>query len=304
MRVTGFVTAFVLMTVAAMAAHGPEWPSTAVDARVFSAWDQATLAGLLIVAALYWTGSRRLAARRVRHVYIEHAAFAVGWLALVIAVLPFVDAAVIERFSAHMAQHELMTLVAAPLLVAGRPLSRFMWALPAGWRRRGAAPLQHRVTTGVTKALTTPAAAWALHGAVLWIWHMPSLYNLAVRSEPAHMVQHAMFVGTSVLFWSGLVYGRYGRAGYGAAVFFVFTTAVHTGILGALLTVARLPLYSVYATVPGMSGEAVLADQQLAGLVMWIPAGLLLTLVGIALFAAWLGESDRRVRISASSSSV
>lgn len=60
-----------------------------------------------------------------------------------------------------------------------------------------------------------------------------------------------MFVGTSLLFWSGLLYGRYGRAGYGAAVFFVFTTAVHTGILGALLTVARLPLYSVYTNVPG-----------------------------------------------------
>jgi putative membrane protein len=77
-------------------------------------------------------------------------------------------------------------------------------------------------------------------------------------------------------------------------VFFVFTTAVHTGILGALFALSRTPAYPVYAGVPGISPEEVLADQQLAGLTMWIPAGLLLTLVGIALFAAWLGASERR----------
>ena len=140
-------------------------------------------------------------------------------------------------------------------------------------------------------AVSTPLVAWALHGAVLWIWHVPALYDLAVRSEAAHAVQHAMFVGTSAMFWTGLLYGRYGRAGYGAGVFFVFTTAVHTGILGALFTISATPLYSSYSGGPE---GAALADQQLAGLVMWIPAGLLLTLVGIALFAAWLGEAERR----------
>src|SRR5678815_3220636 len=101
-----------------------------------------------------------------------------------------------------------------------------------------------------------------------------------------------------MLFWSGLAYGRYGRAGYGAAVFFVFTTAVHTGLLGALIAVSRIPIYSVYADSPGSSHDAALADQQVAGLVMWIPAALVLTFVGIALFAAWLGESERRLRLT------
>jgi cytochrome c oxidase assembly factor CtaG len=105
------------------------------------------------------------------------------------------------------------------------------------------------------------------------------------------MLQHAMFISTSVLFWWGLVYGRYGRAGYGAAVFYVFTTAIHTGILGAMLTFAPSPLYGVYAS-PGHQDP--LGDQQLAGLVMWIPAGLLLTVMGVGLFAAWLGEAERR----------
>jgi putative membrane protein len=292
MRVASLAAMFALTAAASAHAHGAD-PAVA-DPRVFSAWDRATLAGLVIVAAAYWAGAQRLRARGPRRFEAEHVAFALGWLALVVAVLPVVDSAVIERFSAHMAQHELMMLVAAPLLVAGRPLSRLVWAMPQGWRRIAITPLLHPITTGAVRTLMAPAVAWALHGAVLWLWHMPVLYNLAVRSEPVHALQHGMFVGTAVLFWGGLVYGRYGRAGYGAAVFFVFTTAVHTGILGALLTVAPVPLYSVYASMAGLGEEAALADQQLAGLLMWIPAGFLLTLVGIALFAAWLGEAERR----------
>ena len=96
--------------------------------------------------------------------------------------------------------------------------------------------------------------------------------------------------GTSTLFWWGLVQGRYGRAGYGASVFYVFTTAVHTGILGALFTFMPQPLYALYAA----RAPEPLLDQQLAGLVMWIPAGFVLTLAGVALFAAWLAESERR----------
>jgi putative membrane protein len=297
MRVTLLIGWLFLKAAATARAHGDHVPA-ADDPRVFSPWDQATLLALTGLAALYWLGASRLThvARHTRELRIEHASFAAGWLTLVIAVLPVFDRAVIQRFSAHMAQHELMILVAAPLLVAGRPLSRWVWALPPAWRHAGVAPLQHWLTVGTTRSLTAPAIAWGLHGAALWVWHVPILYTLAVQSEPVHALQHATFVGTSLLFWSGLIYGRYGRAGYGAAVFFVFTTAAHTGILGALLTVARRPMYAAYTAVPGVTIDAALADQQLAGLVMWIPAGLLFTLVGIALFAAWLGEAERRSR--------
>jgi cytochrome c oxidase assembly factor CtaG len=102
-----------------------------------------------------------------------------------------------------------------------------------------------------------------------------------------------------MLFWWGLVVGRYGRAGYGAAVFYVFTTVVHTGLLGAMLTFAGVPLYEVYQAPAARRGIDPLADQQLAGLLMWIPAGAVLTVTGIALFAAWLGEAERRTRPSA-----
>jgi cytochrome c2 len=129
----------------------------------------------------------------------------------------------------------------------------------------------------------------------VWLWHVPRLYELAVRNEGVHALQHAIFVGTSVLFWWGLVDGRYGRAGYGASVFYVFTTVIHTGLLGAVFTLVDAPLYQVYGT----RAPDPLADQHLAGLVMWVPAGLILTIAGIGLFAAWLGEAERRTRRAA-----
>ena len=297
MRLTLFVTLALTAASTLVAGHGQEVHSP-TDPRVLSAWDQATLLGLGVVAALYLIGAQRLRARGARQSRLEQAACAAGWLALVVAVLPWVDAASIEWFSAHMAQHELMMLVGAPLLIAGRPLATCLWGLPEGWRDTSIAIFQHRAYAGTVRMLTTPVIAWALHGTAVWLWHVPALYELAVGNEAAHTVQHAMFIGTSLLFWGGLLHGRYGRAGYGAATFFVFATAVHTGILGALFAITGTPLYSVYINVPGMTAETALADQQVAGLVMWIPAGILLTLVGIALFAAWLGEAERRTRVS------
>lgn len=293
MRVSICASLLVLAGAAAVGAHGPD-VHAAADPRVFSPWDKATLGGLILMAVLYAIGSRQLASRGARRPRVERPAFAVGWLALVAAICPWFDAAALEHFSAHMAQHELMMLVGAPLMMAGRPLSTCLWALPERWRGRFAVPLRRGALRTTMRRLTSPLLAWALHGVVVWVWHAPAFYELAVRSEAAHAVQHATFVGTSILLWWGLLYGRYGRAGYGAAVFYVFTTAVHTGILGALFTFAGAPLYSVYVGIPGVGIEGALADQQVAGLVMWIPAGLLLTMMGVALFAAWLGEAERR----------
>ena len=111
-----------------------------------------------------------------------------------------------------------------------------------------------------------------------------------------HAFQHLCFFVTATLFWWALVQGRYGRAGYGAGVLFVFMTAMHSGVLGALLTFAGKLWYPIYDSRARAAGFDPLQDQQLAGLLMWIPAGVILTVLGIALLAAWLGESERRAR--------
>jgi putative membrane protein len=185
-------------------------------------------------------------------------------------------------------------LVAAPLLVAGRPIVAILWALPEALRMRVTHGHGAAAMTATWRALTMPLVAWALHGVTVWLWHLPLPYEAAIHNESIHAGQHITFVVTAVLFWWGLVYGRYGRAGYGLSVLFVFGTLVHTGILGALFTLSRSPFYGVYAERASGAGVDPVADQQLAGLIMWIPAGVALTCFGLGLFTAWLGASESR----------
>jgi putative membrane protein len=255
-----------------------------------SPWDLLAIGLLMVSGSLYAIGYYHLRRHAGRGRRREAAAFWIGWAAMLIAVLPPIDGLATVLFSVHMLQHELLMLIGAPLIVAGRPLSTCLWGLPSTARRGAGRLLQSGAIGGTWRTLTAPAIAWLLHGVVLWVWHAPALYEWAVRNEGVHAVQHAMFVGTAVSFWWGLIYGRYGRAGYGVSVFYVFTTVVHTGLLGAAFALSPSPIYAVYAD---RSADPV-ADQQLAGLVMWVPAGIILTLTGIALFAAWLGESERR----------
>jgi putative membrane protein len=278
---------------ATLLAHGDEVHSINAP-QALSPWDLAVLAGLLMAGALYWRGALVLARRGASTRRFEPVAFAVGWSALVLSILPPIDDLSIQYFSVHMVQHELMMLVGAPLLILGRPLQRCLTGMPDSLRMRAARGLQAPSTSGAWQVLTAPLVAWALHGLAIWVWHMPALYDAAVGNEGIHTLQHAMFVGTAALFWWGMLYGRYGRAGYGVAVFYVFLTVVHTGILGAMVTFAGTPLYPIYTAPAAAHGIDPLVDQQRAGLLMWIPAGLVMTLLGLALFAAWLGESERK----------
>jgi putative membrane protein len=232
----------------------------------------------------------------------EIGAFAAGWLTIVVAQVSPLAWLSEQLFSAHMTQHELLMLIAAPLLVLGRPLVVMMWALPATARRRAGDLVQEPLVWRPWRFLTAPLVVWALHGAALWLWHLPAWYQGALANDNLHLVQHACFLGTAALFWWTIVHGRYGRIGYGMAVLYVFTTMLHSGLLGALFTFAPRAIYPAYArSAPAWNVSAV-EDQQLAGLIMWIPFGIVFLIVGLALFAAWMGESDRRLsygRVSA-----
>ena len=259
-----------------------------------SGWDVAAIAVLGCLATMYAVGRRRLVIRGARVRLVERVAFWTGWMAAVVALVPPIDTLASRLFSAHMFQHEMLMLVAAPLIVAGRPIVALLWALPDQTRLRVARGRGAAAITALWSALTLPAVAWAVHGVTVWVWHVPALYQAAVLSEGIHGFQHVTFVGSAALFWWGLVYGRYGRAGYGAAVLYVFSTLVHTGVLGALFTLSRTPFYPVYVQRASAANVDPVADQQLAGLVMWIPAGVVLTCLGLALFTAWLAASERR----------
>jgi putative membrane protein len=138
--------------------------------------------------------------------------------------------------------------------------------------------------------MTLPSVAWALHAAAIWVWHAPALYQATLSSETVHTLQHVSFLGSALLFWWALLHAREGRMARPAAVIYLFTTAVHTSLLGALLTFSTRLWYPLYDSGTLAWGLTPLEDQQLAGLVMWVPAGLSYLIASLALAATWLRE--------------
>jgi cytochrome c oxidase assembly factor CtaG len=225
--------------------------------------------------------------------YWEAASFALGWLVLAAALVSRLDEWSDTLFAAHMLQHELLMVIAAPLVALGAPITAVAWALP-NRMEHGAG--QRLVRVLARSAWILPAAAvCVLHAVLLWIWHVPVLYDLALAHETVHAVQHLSFFGSGVLFWWVLAHGRTGRSGYGAAVLYVFATALHSGLLGALLALSPHVWYARYLTGRNMWGLSPIEDQQIAGLIMWIPASVVFSAAGLVFLAGWLRESGRRV---------
>ncbi|MDQ3802588.1 MAG: cytochrome c oxidase assembly protein [Acidobacteriota bacterium] len=248
---------------------------------------------------LYFRGARRAwreSGRGTRARRLEAWAFAGGWLALFVALVSPLHPWGEVLFSAHMTQHELLMLVAAPLLVLARPLVPFLWALPMRWRQGLGAAGKRRAVQAVWRAITNPLVAWAIHAAALWVWHAPVLFEATLQSDLIHTLQHVSFLGSALLFWWALIHGRRGLLGYGAAVLYVFTTSVHSGVLGALITFARKVWYPAYSGMTSSWGLTPLEDQQLGGLIMWVPAAVVYIAAGLALMVGWMRESERRVR--------
>jgi cytochrome c oxidase assembly factor CtaG/cytochrome c2 len=228
--------------------------------------------------------------------------FATGWIVLFAALVSPVAWLSDVLFSVHMTQHMLLMLVAAPLLAFGQPLLVWTWALDDRPRERIAHAARRRWMLRIWRALTTPVCVFLLQAVVLWVWHVPSWYEAALRSNAIHAAQHLSLVLVASMFWWAMVHGRYGRIGYGAAVCYVFMTAIHSSALGALLAVSNLLWYPEYGRQAAVWKVDGLADQQLAGLLMWVPAGVIFMVFGLALLAAWLGEAERRVRFGATDS--
>ncbi len=264
-------------------------------------WNAATLLTLVVLANLYVLGVLRMwtsaGGRRAIRKW-QAGAFLAGCIATGFALLSSLDRASDIFFSAHMEQHEILMLIAAPLMVLGRPFIVTLWALPLRAREL-VVGIAHSSTMGAAwRVISGPLAVVLLHAGVLWLWHLPKLFEAALRNETIHVVQHLMFFLVAALFWWALIHGRYGRIGYGVAVLFVFVTAMNTEVLGALFSFGRRPWYPTHAVRTVAAGVSAIDDQQLAGVLMWIPFGVVFVLVGLALFAAWLGEAERRVALT------
>jgi putative membrane protein len=179
--------------------------------------------------------------------------------------------------------------------VVTRPLTWFVWALPFRWRETTGRWAKGRKVAAVWSVMTLPLFVWLLHGSTLWAWHVPYLYDASVEHDWVHALQHTTFLFTALLFWWTLIQGRYGRISYGVGVIYVFTTAIHTSILGALMTFTNQLWYPIYEGRTSAFHLTPIEDQQLGGLIMWIPAGVIFIVLGLWLMSAWLRESEKRV---------
>jgi putative membrane protein len=262
-------------------------------------WDPWGLAAVAPAAALYARGLSMLWGRGKKGLGVRRwqaGCYAAGVVVLAVALLSPLDAWSDFRFWVHMSQHELIMTVAAPLMVLGRPLYVCFWALPLGARRRARGVLATPRFKIAWSFASAPLFVLTLHAVVRWIWHIPALFEAAMASDALHALQHFSFFATAALFWWAISNGRYGRAGYGLGLLFVFVTAFHTSLLAALLTVAPEGFYPIYALQGLESSPELLEDQELGGLIMWVPSAVLLLVSALALFVAWLGEGERRAR--------
>jgi putative membrane protein len=270
---------------------------------VLSAWnlDPWAIGGLLGAGALYARGVATVWRRAGVGAVVGRGrvvAFAAGWYVLAIAIVSPLDTMAHLLFSAHMVQHVLLMLVAAPLLVAGAPLLPVLFALPRGWRRGIGRGWNRRPALGrAWHALTGPVVVWTVLAATLWTWHLPGPYQAAVLHAGVHRLEHATMVLASLLFWWVVLQpvGRR-RIDGGSAVLLIFATKVQTGTLGALLTFVPRPTYPVYEAAAAGFGLTPLQDQYLAGLIMGTVGGLVYLVAGTVAFLAWLRGMERRAR--------
>ncbi len=269
---------------------------------LWTAWSRDPLVWLPLVMAggLYLRGTRALWARAgVGHGLRrwQVMAYVCGLLTLVAALVSPLDALGSALLSAHMAQHLLLIAVAAPLLVLSQSPTALLWAVPERRRRRvGRWWRRAPALRSAWAALTLPLVAWLLHTAALWAWHAPPLYQAALDVPLLHGAEHLSFLGTGLLFWwTVLVPGAAGalpaerrRMAYGLGALSIFALTLQSGLLGALMTFAPTPWYPAYAGRTAPWGLAPLEDQQLAGLLMWGPGGMIYAAIALGLLAIWI----------------
>ena len=282
----------LLMTAYPVAAH-----DGGTSGNLWHNWAWQDVPLLSLTGAIYALGLRSLWKRAGTGNGIskgQAAAFGAGLILLFIALVSPLDFLSEELFSAHMVQHLLLMLVAAPLFVIGRFTLAVTWALPPGW------------TVKIWKGwkwkhawnfLTRPMTAFLLHNAAIWIWHMPLLYEASLRNEWLHFLEHMSFFLTAFLFWqvfAELTENLHLRrsAKFGVGIFMIFGTMLVSGFLGVLITFSEYVWYPVHIHEMPLYGLNALEDQQLAGVIMWVPSGVVYLASVLGVMGRWLFAMD------------
>ncbi len=290
------------ITTTTIVAHGPVEYVEREPGDIWKLWTFPPLVtfNLLLASVIYFTGVRRSWAKAGRGAVImerQVAAFAAGIFVLVLALASPIDALSDDLGWMHMVQHMLIINIAAPLLVLGGPGLAFIWFLPIVWRRKfGSYWNRDRSGRIMTYMLWQPLVLWGLFAFTLWIWHLPSLYERALHNELFHDFQHFTFLIAACLFWRVLLDPvsrlRLSRAG---AVVYLFLTSLHATVLGVFMALSQGVWYSTYEGRTLSWNISALEDQQLAGLIMWMPACMTYAIVAAVVLAYWLQSGSKEL---------
>jgi putative membrane protein len=248
----------------------------------------STVIGLAALGGLYLWGARHVQARAaaagldVPALRIgQRVAFFSGLLVIFASLNgPLHDLSDYYLFSAHMVQHLLLSLAVPPLLLVGTP----------GWLLR---PLvEHRVIGSIARAITRPIRCFVIFNVVIAAWHLPPLYNTAMAHHSVHIVQHLTFMAASVLMWWPFLspLPELPRLAYPGQMLYCFLMVIPMSIVAIYIAMADHVLYPAYSAAPRIWDITPMSDQQIGGLIMWVPGGLLFYVVMTVVFFKWAGR--------------
>ncbi len=266
-----------------------------VNAGESAWWAVGAIVALCGLGILYGKGIQDLWQRRTTGDVISvprAMLFAAGLAAVAAAITGPVHEMAERSFTGHMVQHMLLITVAAPLLGAGGAALPVMLALPRpirrGFNKIRACPAIRWIRKPVNKTL----GGGLLFTAVFWLWHLPAVYMLAVRHPAIHAFEHLLFVVVAWMLWAVVLTPGKHRLTGPLGFLLLFAVGMTGAALGAVLTFAPVPLYPPEAFASG--GADPLSDQQLAGLIMWIPMDVVVLALALGIFGQWLTSLDQR----------
>jgi cytochrome c oxidase assembly factor CtaG len=267
------------------------------------AWDFSSIPAVifLVLVGAYLAGTTRLALRSNSdsQFWTKAAAGVTGFVLLAIALAGPLDFYSEDMFTMHMAQHIVIAMFAAPLILIARPLPAYVWSLPRPLRIGvGAALAGDGAIIWVLRVLTRPTISLPLFIGTLYAWHIPAAYNGSLENEWVHLFMHFTMFTTAILFWWPIVGPPPIRTqlNYPQRIVYLLLAVTPTALMAAIITLSKGVLYTFYIGSPGHFGWNPVEDQSTGGLLMWIPGNLVYLVTMTVLFFKWFGEEERKSR--------
>ena len=262
--------------------------------------DPELLVPAALLTALYLRGLYVWRDRSRPHPRWRSACYLLGVAVLVLAIESPLDALAEHHFSMHMVQHELLVMFAAPLILLGAPTTPVLRGLPRAARRALVRPLlRRRAARALWRIATHWLTAAAAFTALMWAWHLaPGWYDLALEDDLVHDLQHASFTAGGLLVWWNVIDPAplRSRLGYVARMGLLLAVSTPKAFLGALIAFNESALYGFYQSVEPILALTPAQDQEIGGLIMWVPSQMMFLIAAGVVFAVWAHKAEQRQR--------